>query len=294
MKTKLLHLAHDSNVGGHLGIAKTYRRVSQHFYWVGMKEDITEYVNSCSSCAQNKHRNTLPNGLLQPIPIPAAKWECWTMDLVGPLPKTDRGHDCIVVFVDKFTKLCHLVPTVITVNAAQLAEIMFNVIVVNHGVPKNIISDRDPRFTGNVWKALWSLMHTKLSMSTAYHPQSDGQTERMNRTMEEMLRAYVNEQGNDWDLHLPSCQFSYNTSVQSSTGLTPFRLSYGIDARSPIDAALSILPPVTVPTASELVQRWQHDIKQARANMEKAQQQQTMNTNKHRRDDQFVVVIMLW
>ena len=257
LKTKLFHLVHDSNVGGHLGISKTYRKLGQHFYWANMKADVTEYVTSCANCARSKHRNTVPTGLLQPIPIPEGKWECWTMDLVGPLPLIGKGHDGIVVFVDKFTKLCHMVPIVMTITAVQLAEVMFNVVVVNHGVPKNIISDRDPRFTAHVWEALWTLMNTKLSMSTAYHPQSDGQTERMNRTMEEMLRSYVNERGDDWDIHLPSCEFAYNTSVQASTGFSPFRLSYGIDARSPIDAALSTLPPIVrIPAASDLVERW--------------------------------------
>lgn len=284
VKTRLLKEVHDSPIGGHVGIRKTLWKLAQHYYWPGMRKDVQQYVQSCIACSQNKHSNQAPVGMLQPIPIPNNRWEVWSMDLIGPLPMTSRGHDTIVVMVDKLTKLAHFAPTVITITAPQLAEIVLTRIVLQHGIPKAIISDRDPRFTGHMWRALWKMLSTELNMSTAYHPESDGQTERMNRTLEEMLRSYVNEKGTDWDRHLATAELAYNTTAQDSTGYSPFRLSYGIDARLPMDHALAESKMNDNPTAVELVQRWNADMVQARYNLQQAQERQSFYVNQHRRE----------
>lgn len=289
LKTTLLKEMHDSPVGGHLGVRKTLWKLAQHYYWPGMRNEVQRYVQSCVACSQNKHSNQVPVGMLQPIPIPSNRWEVWSMDLVGPLPKTSKGHDTIVVMVDKFTKLAHFAPTVITVTAPQLAEIVLSRIILQHGVPRAIISDRDPRFTGHMWKALWKMLSTDLNMSTAYHPESDGQTERMNRTLEEMLRSYVNDKGSDWDRHLVTAELAYNTAVQDSTGYSPFRLSYGIDARLPMDHALMEVKTSDNPTAVELLRRWNSDLEQARDNMQQAQLRQAHYANQHRREHTYKV-----
>jgi hypothetical protein len=289
LKTMLLKEMHDSPMGGHLGVRKTLWKLAQHYYWPGMRKEVQHYVQSCVACSQNKHSNQAPVGMLQPIPIPNNRWEVWSMDLVGPLPRTSRGHDTIVVMVDKFTKLAHFAPTVITVTAPQLAEIVLSRIVLQHGVPKAIISDRDPRFTGHMWKALWKMLSTELNMSTAYHPESDGQTERMNRTLEEMLRSYVNDKGSDWDRHLVTAELAYNTAVQESTGYSPFRLSYGVDPRLPMDHALVEAKTNDNPTAVELLQRWNSDLEQARYNMQQAQLRQAHYANQHRREHAYKV-----
>ena len=289
LKTMLLKEMHDSPMAGHLGVRKTLWKLAQHYYWPGMRKEVHQYVQSCVACSQNKHSNQATVGMLQPIPIPSNRWEVWSMDLVGPLPSTSRGHNTIVVMVDKFTKLAHFAPTVITVTAAQLAEIVLSRIVLQHGVPKAIISDRDPRFTGHMWKALWKMLGTELNMSTAYHPESDGQTERMNRTLEEMLRSYVNDKGSDWDRHLVTAELAYNTSVQESTGYSPFRLSYGVEARMPMDHALVEAKTNDNPTAVELVQRWNADLELARENMQQAQLRQAHYANQHRREHIYKV-----
>jgi hypothetical protein len=211
------------------------------------------------------------------------------MDLAGPLPKTSKGHNTIVVMIDKFTKLAHFAPTVITVTAPQLAEIVLSRIILQHGVPKAIISDRDPRFTGHMWEALWKMLGTHLNMSTSYHPQTDGQTERMNRTMEEMLRSYVNDKGTDWDQHLATAELAYNTAIQESTGFTPFRLSYGMDARLPMDHALSEAKVNDNQTAVDMIQQWNSDLEMARQRLQQAQSRQARYANQRRYDQQYRV-----
>jgi hypothetical protein len=289
LKSKLLKEVHDSPIGGHLGVHKTHRKLAQHYYWHGMRKDVQDYVYSCVACSQNKHRNQAPAGQLQPLPIPTDRWQVWSMDLVGPLPKTTKGNDTIVVFVDKLTKLAHFVPTVVTVTAPQMAEIVLTRIVLQHGVPKAIVSDRDPRFTSHMWRALWSMFGTSLNMSTAYHPQTDGQTERMNRTMEEMLRSYVNDKGNDWDQHLATAELAYNTATQESTGYTPFRLSYGMEARLPMDYALQQAKAGDNPVAVETIQQWNADLVKARHNLEQAQQRQSFYADQHRQSHVYNV-----
>jgi hypothetical protein len=216
LKSKLLQECHDSPLSGHVGIAKTTELLTRHFYWPKMHAEIRDYVTSCLACQSNKPSHQLPMGLLQPIPTPSRRWEQVSMDLITQLPKTRSGHDAIVVFVDKLSKMVHYAPTKTQVTAPELASLFVKEVVRHHGVPESIISDRDPRFTSNFWRSVWQQLGTKLSMSTAYHPQSDGQTERANRTLEDMLRAYVSYRQDDWDKHLIAAEIAYNNSLQAS------------------------------------------------------------------------------
>ncbi|KAJ9512911.1 hypothetical protein QJQ45_029113, partial [Haematococcus lacustris] len=147
-----------------------------------------------------------------PLPVPQHRWEQVSMDLITQLPVTSAGHDAIVVFVDKLTKMIHTVPTTTTVSAPELAQLFFDSVFKYHGLPKVIISDRDPRFTSNFWQQLFAKTGTHLNISTANHPQTDGQTERANRTIEDMLRNYVSPHHTDWDNHLTAVEFAYNAS----------------------------------------------------------------------------------
>ena len=208
------------------------------------------------------------------------------MDLITSLPKTKRGYTAIVVFVDRLTKMVHIVPTVNEVNAPQLAQVFFHSVFKLHGLPKAIISDRDTRFTSAFWGALWTLLGTKLSMSTAFHPQTDGQTERMNCTLEDMLRAYVGPLHNDWDLHLTAAEFAYNNSKQASTGFSPFFLNYGFHPRTPADVATGA---ERVQAAADWLDAFQRDLADAKTSLGKAQQRQAEYADRSRRDEQFKV-----
>src|SRR6185312_10187671 len=170
-------------------------------------------------------------------------WQQVSMDLITQLPRSKAGNDAIVVFVDKLTKMVHYVATTTTVTAPQLATLFMREVVRLHGVPESILSDRDPRFTANFWRAFWSQLGTTLTMSTAYHPQTHGQTERANRTLEEMLRARINFQQADWDAHLAAAELAINNASQASTVFSPFFLNYGQHMRLPLDNELVSAAP---------------------------------------------------
>ena len=191
LRQDILYEYHDAPPGGHVGRDKTLDSIMRLFYWPGLHQDVAHYIRTCDSCQRNKPSHTHPHGLLQSLPIPSRPWQCVTLDLIITLPMTARGHDAIVTFVDKFTKMVHFVPTNGKVTAAQLARLFVDNIVRLHGIPEQLISDRDSKFVSKFWQAVFELLGTKLSMSTAYHPQTDGQTERANRVVEEMLRAYL-------------------------------------------------------------------------------------------------------
>ena len=262
--------------------------MKRRFYWPGMDAEITRYVTGCDACQRNKPSQQSKMGLLQPLPIPTRPWSQVSLDLITQLPRSKAGHDAIVVFVDKLTKMVHYVPTTTTVTAPQLATLFIREVCRLHGVPDSLLSDRDPRFTAHFWRSFWDQLGSKLVMSTAYHPQTDGQTERANRTLEEMLRHYVTWRQTDWDIHLPVLEIAVNNAQQSSTGFTPFYLNYGQEIRLPLDAAL---PPVAGrnPSASERVQRLHADLRMARSNIEKAQHRQAHYADQRRRGATFVV-----
>ena len=176
-----------SVVGGHVGMNKTLELINRHFYWPKMHKEIKHYISSCQKCQESKPANTLPMGLLQPLPIPDRRWQQVTMDFIVQLPKTKNGYDAIVVFVDKLSKIGSLCAYNNNSHSPELANIFIKEVVKHHGIPESIVSDRDSKFTSKFWKALWEQLGTKLIMSTAYHPQTDGQTERANRTLEDMF-----------------------------------------------------------------------------------------------------------
>jgi hypothetical protein len=149
------------------------------------------------------------------------------MDFIVSLPKSRSGFDAIVVFVCRLTKQIHAVPMHTESTASDVAKLLIREVVRHHGLPRSIVSDRDPRFIAHLWKTLWEILQTKLDMSTSYHPESDGQTERANRTLEDMLRAYVSSSQDDWDELLPLMEMAYNASIQASTGFSPYYLNTG-------------------------------------------------------------------
>ena len=287
IRTQLLAEAHDASVSGHVGVAKTLELLTRTYYWSGMHKDVKQYVTSCLPCQANKPSHQHPMGLLQPLPIPERRWQQVSMDLITQLPRTRQGHDAIVVFVDKLSKMMHCMPTVTSVDAPQLAALFFRSVVRHHGVPSSIVSDRDARFTSLFWRALWQQLGTKLAMSTAYHPQTDGQTERANRTLEDMLRAYVSYRQDDWDLHLTAAEIAYNNSKQASTGFTPFFLNSGQHPHLPLSAAVQSTG--SNPAATEMLSDLYADLDQAATNIRHAQQRQAHYANQHRRDVLFSV-----
>jgi hypothetical protein len=293
IKNKLLEEAHDIPISGHVGIAKTIDLLSRTYYWPKLHEDVKEYITSCLPCQSNKARNSALAGLAQPIEPPVRRWDQVSMDLITQLPKTSTGYDAILVVVDKYSKMLHIIPTTTTVTAPDLAKLFFKEIIRLHGIPSSIISDRDPRFTSSFWQQIWKQLGTKLAMSTAYHPQTDGQTERANRTIEEMLRAYVNRKQNDWDQYLTAIELAYNNSKQASTGYSPFYLNYGQHPSIPlsklIDSENNNNNLINNATAELLLEQLFSDLELARNNILIAQERQQHYTNLNRKDISFQV-----
>ena len=290
LKTKILQRYHDHPLVGHVGSEKTTELVKRDFYWPKMDEEIKLYVTTCHSCQKNKPSHQFPVGLLKPLEIPARHWSHVSMDFIGPLPKSN-GYNAITVVVDKLTKLVHLIATTTTVTAKEVALLFFDNVVRLHGVPDAIITDRDARFTSLFWKELMKLMGIQQRMSSSFHPQSDGQTERTNRTLETMLRHYVNERNNDWAKHLTAAEIAINNCQQSSTKYSPFYMNCGFNPRFPflIQSTVKASVSSAVPAAEEIVKTIQLTTQQAIQNLQRAQQQQSQQANRKRRDDEFKV-----
>jgi hypothetical protein len=234
LKIRLLGEAHDAPASGHLGRDKTYERLSRYFYWPKMYQVVADYCNTCESCQAAKPSNKPKLGLLYPLEAPTRPFESISLDLITDLPTTKRGNTACVTFVDRFTKMVHVWPCKKEVSSEEMVDIFLQAIFRMHGMPREIVSDRDPRFTAAFWQQLFKRLGTKFNMSTANHPQTDGQTERDNRTIEEILRCYVSPHQNDWDEYLATLEFAYNDSLNASTGVTPFQALYGRHPYSPL------------------------------------------------------------
>ncbi|GJV13656.1 putative reverse transcriptase domain-containing protein [Tanacetum coccineum] len=234
VRTLIMDEAHKSKYSVHPGADKMYYDLRDRYWWPGMKKDIAEYVSKCLTCLKVKAEHQRPSGLLQQPEIPVWKWEGIAMDFVTKLPRTSSGHDTIWVIVDRLTKSAHFLPMREDYKMERLARLYLNEIVARHGVPISIISDRDSRFTSRFWQSMQEALGTRLDMSTAYHPQTDGQSERTIQTLEDMLRACVLDFGGSWDVHLSLVEFSYNNSYHSSVRCASFEALYGRKCRSPI------------------------------------------------------------
>ncbi|GJW84494.1 putative reverse transcriptase domain-containing protein [Tanacetum coccineum] len=213
-----------------------YQDLKKLYWWPNMKAIIAEYVGKCLTCSRVKAECQKPSGLLVQPEIPMWKWERITMDFVTKLPKTSNGHDTIWVIVDRLTKSAHFIPTRETDSMETLTRLYIKEIVSRHGVPISIISDRDSHFTSRFWQSLQSALGTQLDMSTAYHPETDGQSERTIQTLEDMLRACVIDFGKGWERHLPLVEFSYNNSYHASIKAAPFEALY-VQIRQRLQAA---------------------------------------------------------
>ena len=288
LRTTILAASHDDVTGAHFGRDKTLASVRRRFTWDGLASDVERYVTSCDSCQRNKPSQQLTPGLLMPLPIPERPATHWTQDAVTGLPKTKRGHDAIQVYVERFCKVKYFQPSRSTDGAAELASNFVRRVVAQHGVPESVVSDRDPRITAGYYAELSRLMGTKLSMSTAQHPQTDGQSEREIRTLITALRSFCNDHQDDWDDILPMLELGFNTSVQASTQRSPYELLYGQQPRTPLDVAVDPLLP-RVPAAKERADRLREGFELARGKLVQAQQRQARNADRRRRLVQLAV-----
>jgi hypothetical protein len=212
-----------------------YQDLKQHCWWTKMKIEIARYVAKCDTCRCVKAIHMKTAGPLQSLPIPTWKWEDISVDFIVGLPRTTKGFDSIWVIVDRLTKIAHFLPVKTSYPVLTYAQVYIACILSLHGVPKTIVSDRGSQFVSKFWEELHKTLGTKLLHSSAYHPQTSGQTERINQILEDMLRACVLEFPQKWDECLPLAEFSYNNSYQESIKMAPFEALYGRRCRTPLN-----------------------------------------------------------
>ena len=289
LKREIMADAHKSKYTIHPGRNKMYQDVKKFFWWNNMKRDIAQFVYSCLTCQQVKSEHQRPSGLLQSLEVPEWKWDQITMDFVTGLPHTRRGHDAIWVIVDRLTKSAHFLPVNMKYQMEKLAQIYMDEIVRLHGVPVSIVSDRDPRFISRLWQQIQSALGTKLNLSTAYHPQTDGQSERTIQTLEDMLRACIMDFGGSWDQHLTLVEFAYNNSYHSSIQMAPYEALYGRKCRSPVYwdevGERKILGAERIPWVEAAYEK----VKLIRQRIQVAQSRQKSYTDNRRKDLEFQV-----
>ncbi|KAI3776024.1 hypothetical protein L1987_45784 [Smallanthus sonchifolius] len=286
LRAFLMNDAHKTRYSIHPGADKMYQDLRQLYWWPGIKKDIALYVAKCLTCSKVKAEHQRLSGLLEQPEIPVWKWENITMDFITKPPRTSSGYDSIWVIIDGLTKSAHFLPIREDFKVEKLARIYIDEIVSRHGVPVNIISDRDARFTSRFWQSLQKALGTRLDLSTAYHPQTDGQTERTIQTLKDMLRACVIDFGGNWDSHISLIEFSYNNSYHTSINMAPFEALYGRKCRSPI--CWNDIGETQI-TGPELIQETSDKIIQLRDNIRVARSRQKSYADKRRKPLEFQV-----
>ena len=281
LRKQCLQEVHNCPYSGHLGVAKTQKTIDRLYWWPGVRDAVLQHVRHCSSCQKNKNNTTQkPAGLLQPLGIPGRRWESISVDLIVQLPPTKSGNTKIVVFVDRLSKMVHLAATPTAFSAHDMAKLYIHAVFRLHGIARDIVSDRDTLFTSEFWEDISARLGTHLSRSTAYHPQSDGQTERTNRTLEEMLRHFVSPMQDDWDEHLDAAEFAINNAWQESIQNTPFFLNYGQHPLTPASVDVDTKVPAAKAFTGDLAEA----VELAKASWRSAQDKQAHYANSKRRE----------
>jgi hypothetical protein len=286
IRESILREAHDSAYSVHPGSTKMYHDLKSRYWWYGMKRAIAEYVALCDNCQRVKVERQRPAGLLQPLKIPEWKWEEISMDFIVGLPKTQSGYDSIWVIVNHLSKVAHFILVKTTYKGSKLAELYIARIVCLHGVPKKIVSDRGTQFISVFLEKLHESMDTKLNFSSANHPQTDGQTERVNQILEDMLRACALKDNQSWDKCLLYAKFSYNNSYLESIKMALFEFFYVIKCRTPLfwnePGENQIFGP-------DILQEAERQVQMVRENLKRAQSRQKSYVDNRRREMRFQV-----
>jgi hypothetical protein len=241
LRTQIFLGAHEHVYAGHFGEQKTEELMTRHFWFPGVREFVQSRIRQCDCCQRNKSLNKPHAGKLMPLPIPGYMWQTVSMDFITDLPKASLGYDAVCVFVDKLTKLVHIAPTTSSCDAPELAQIFLREVCRYHGFPQQILHDRGQQFMSQFFARLCQGWGIQQLPSSAYHPQTDGQTERVNRILEDTLRHFTNAEQTNWDDLLPMVEFAINNAQYASTGFTPFYLNYGRHPETP----LSLQVPTT-------------------------------------------------
>ncbi|GKC95380.1 putative reverse transcriptase domain-containing protein [Tanacetum coccineum] len=286
LRTVIVHESQKSKYSIHPGSNKMYQDMKKLYWWPNMKADIATYVSKCLTCARVKAEHQRLSGLLVQPEILQWKWDNIIMDFVIKLPKSSQGYDTIWLIVDRLMKSAIFVPMRETNSMEKLERMYLKEVVTRHGIPVSIICDHDPGFASNFWRSLQNALGTNLDMSTTYHPQTGGQSERTIQTLEDMLRACVIDFGNGWVKHLPLVEFSYNNSYHASIKAAPFEALYGRKCHSPVCWAEDGQVQLTGP---EIVQETIEKVIQIKQRMQAARDRQNSYAELKRKPMEFQV-----
>ncbi|SYW78921.1 uncharacterized protein UHO2_02933 [Ustilago hordei] len=287
---------HDGITAGHVGRDATIKAAQRHYWWPNMTAWIADYVASCPVCARYKAPRHHPYGLLQPLATPDRPWGSISLDFIEGLPPSkkydSKTYDSILVIVDRLTKFAILAPTHKTVTAKQTAVLLYGHMVRLFGYPDHMVSDRGRQFISGAWKAFAEQMGVKHSLSTAYHPQTDGQTERVNQVIEQYLRMYCNYEQNDWANLLDTAAFVYNNTVHNSIGVSPFFACYGWNPKAHPDIPQRL--GVNDPGRFEYLMDGKERCKYLQEQIREAQRRSVNQYNRKHKDIEFKVGDMVY
>jgi hypothetical protein len=282
LRLRLLQQYHDSPTAGHPGRSKTLELITREYYWPKIRQDVERYVKNCHTCQRSRTSRHAPFGILRPLPIPHQPWQDISMDFVTGLPES-AGYDAIWVVADRLTKVRHLVPCKINTDAQELADMFITHIWKYHGLPNTIISDRGSVFASAFWTRICLRLGIERKLSTPFHPETDGQTEKINGVMEQYLRCYVNYLQNDWSHWLPLAEFAANNHVSETTGVSPFFAMYGRDPRTNFQQQLCDNPEkIDQITADSIANTMQDIYEHVKLEMGRAQERQQEQADRHR------------
>jgi hypothetical protein len=292
--TRLTKEVHDGPASGHPGYRKTMDLLRKGYYWPKMRDTVRRYVRNCGLCNRNKHSREKYQGLLHPLPIPVRPWVDLSCDFITGLPKC-QGYDAIFTVVDRFSKMRHFIPCRKDATAEDLARLFICHVWRYHGLPRTIVSDRGPQFISEFWHELCRILRIKRVLSTAHHPQTDGQSEIANKEVLVHIRMYCNHNQDDWVDWLPTAEFSDNVTTNASTKVSPFALNYGYDPLMSFDWSPNQEPPRNRDQvdqrsqAKEIAERMDKIWREAAENLKDAQETAQKFANRHRKDVTYSV-----
>ena len=278
LRRRIVSLYHDSRVAGHPGRWKTLELVSRNYWWPQMSRYIGQYTSTCDLCLRTKTQRHRPIGELHPLPIPDEPWDTISVDFIVELPESS-GHDATMVVVDSVNKTAHFIPTFVTISAAGSARLFVHHVWKHHGLPRRVISDRGPQFVADFTRELYRILGIKVAATTAYHPQGDGQTERVNQELEQYLRLFINQRQDDWSDLLPLAEFQYNNHVHSATQHPPFLLENG---RLPRMGFEPDQRPSKIESVNEFTERMRTTLDEAKAALAKSKDDMARYYNQRR------------
>jgi len=284
IKEEILKENHDLADMGHPGQHRMLELLKRTYWWPGLKEDIKIYVQGCFKYQQNKVQHQRKAGELHLLEISQGPWQEISIDIIGPLPKSN-GMDAILVIVDRFTKMIRLKATTMNISLEEIVKIYRDNIWKLHGVPRKILSDRGLQFASKFMEEFTKALGTRRQLPTAYHPQTDGQTERINQEIGTFLRHYVNYQQDDWTNWLATAEFQYNNKKHATIGRTPFELNFG---RHPWKGDLMV--KMDIPQVEEFLIGLQESWKRATKAMKEVQKNMKKQFDKKRRNPQGLKV----